>query len=110
MEFRMYGSDRLFSAGSRQVDRIADVPSHGISAIQVKDKDVPIAPGMAVTAYGELLLTLRCPLFSGNQRIPVPIGQWSCCKVYHLTLQYLIPLTEKVLQLLTVFLQYVDES
>jgi hypothetical protein len=68
---------------------------------------LPFAPGMAAVAYGEGAVTLRCPPFLGNQRIPMPIVLGSCCKVYHLTL---IRLTEKVLQLLTVFLQYVDES
>ena len=62
----MYGSDPLFSAGSRQGDKIGDVPSNGISAIRVKDKGVPIGPGMAVTAYGEELLTLRCPPILGK--------------------------------------------
>ncbi len=106
----MYGSDPLFSAGSRQGGRNGDIPSNGISAIRAKDKDVPIAPGVAAVAYGEGAVTLRCPPFLGNQRIPIPIVLGSCCKVYHLTLRYLIRLTEKVIQFLTVFLQYVDES
>jgi hypothetical protein len=110
MECRRYGSDPLSSAGSRQEDRNGNVPSDGISAIRVKDKGVPLGPGMAVTVEGEELLTLRCSPLLGNQRIPVPMGLGKCFKVYHLTFQYLIRLTEKMLQLLTVFLQYVDES
>jgi len=51
-----------------QGDRNGDVPSNGISAIRVKDKGVPIGPGMAVTAYGEELLTLRCPPHSWEIR------------------------------------------
>ena len=103
----MCGSDPLFSAVSSQGDKIGDVPRNGIFILRAKDKGVPIAPGVAAVAYEEGAVTLRCPPFLGNQRIPMPIVLGSCCKVYHLTL---IRLTEKVLQLLTVFLQYVDES
>ena len=75
-----------------------------------KTKAFPLGPGMAVTVEGEELLTLRCSPLLGNQRIPIPMGLGGCFKVYHLTFQYLVRLTEKMLQLLTVFLQYVDES
>jgi hypothetical protein len=107
MRFRICGSDPLFSAVSSQGDKNGDVPRNGIFILRAKDKNVPIAPGVAAVAYEEGAVTLRCPPFLGNQRIPMPIVLGSCCKVYHLTL---IRLTEKVLQLLTVFLQYVDKS
>jgi hypothetical protein len=86
-----------------------DVTRNGIFAIRAKDKYVPITPGVAAVAHGEGAVTLRRPGFLRNEGCAVPTGLGSCCKRYPLTLRYLIRLTEKMLQLLTVFLQYVDE-